>query len=295
LDSGITLRVKELESKLFDMPYHYETHKDLIEALRNCGELEKLRDARKEMSSKFPLTETLWKDWLTDEEKYAESNEDHEYLASIFEKATQDYLCPDIWLEYAQYSCRLIGSSDGIAKIRAIIERGLGSVGLHASKGAELWDAYREVENAILLTMQPAPGSITSAEQVENINTQISKIGSIFTRQLAIPLIGMEETWNEYLEWRKTNENGEVPISVRKSYEEALKALEKNQQFESDLENAKAPKLTEFLAYIEHEKLSKDPARVQCIYERAICENCLYPPLWEQYIKYLMSSKAVQS
>ena len=34
------------------------------------------------------------------------------------------------------------------------MERALGSVGLHVSKGCEMWDAYREIENAILLTMQ---------------------------------------------------------------------------------------------------------------------------------------------
>ena len=47
--------------------------------------------------------------------------------------------------------------------------------------------------------------------------------------------LGMEDTWNEYQEWRKVNENGDVPISVRRSYEEALKALEKIKTYEADI------------------------------------------------------------
>ena len=43
--------------QLIEMPYHYETHLQLIETLRKCGELEKLRSARKEMANKFPLTQ----------------------------------------------------------------------------------------------------------------------------------------------------------------------------------------------------------------------------------------------
>lgn len=68
-------------------------------------------------------------------------------------------LGPEIWLEYAQYSIGGIGQEGGIEKVRSIFERALTAVGLHVTKGAALWEAYREFENAILETTQVGPGS----------------------------------------------------------------------------------------------------------------------------------------
>jgi hypothetical protein len=39
-------------------------------------------------------------------------------------------------------------------KVRSIFERALTAVGLHMTKGATVWEAYREFENAILATVQ---------------------------------------------------------------------------------------------------------------------------------------------
>lgn len=32
-----------------------------------------------------------------------------------------------------------------------------------------------------------------------------------------------------------------------------------------------------------------DPARIQCIFERAIKDNCLHHELWEKYTSYMVS------
>jgi len=48
------------------------------------------------------------------------------------------------------------------------------------------------------------------------------------------------------------------------------------------------PKLEQYQSYIDYEKKSGDPARVQCIYERAITDNCLNSQLWLQYLQYLV-------
>lgn len=61
---------------------------------------------------------------------------------------------PEIWLEYAQYSIGGIGQEGGIEKVRSIFERALTAVGLHVTKGAAIWEAFREFENAILETVQ---------------------------------------------------------------------------------------------------------------------------------------------
>jgi len=41
--------------------------------------------------------------------------------------------------------------ADGMTKIRETFDRALTACGLHVTKGANLWEAYREFENAIMV------------------------------------------------------------------------------------------------------------------------------------------------
>lgn len=61
---------------------------------------------------------------------------------------------PEIWLEFVQYSIGGMGAQGGIERVRSIFERALTAVGLHVTKGASIWEAYREFEIAILSTVQ---------------------------------------------------------------------------------------------------------------------------------------------
>ena len=38
-------------------PYHYDSHVQLIKLLRECGDLDRVRNARESMSKIFPLTQ----------------------------------------------------------------------------------------------------------------------------------------------------------------------------------------------------------------------------------------------
>ncbi|CAK8690689.1 unnamed protein product [Clavelina lepadiformis] len=282
--------IAKLDEKIANAPYNYQAHVDRIALLRTCGEFEKLGNARRSMAKVFPLTQTLWLSWLEDEQKFAESEEEHEQIEEIFETAVKDYLCPEVWLEYAQYSIRYVKEKDGIEKIRSIMERALSAVGLHVIQGSHLWEAYREIENAILMTLQPAPGSICTPEQNDQINHLVERIGTLFSRQLAVPLMNMESTMTEYIDWYKSSQDGEIPTSVQRSYEKALKILEEMKPLEEALESADddTKKLEAYQACIAFEKKSNDPARIQCIYERAIADNCLNSELWVQYLTYLV-------
>lgn len=44
-------------------------------------------------------------------------------------------------------------SSEGILKARNLFERALTAAGLHVAEGSKIWEAYREFEQAILLTI----------------------------------------------------------------------------------------------------------------------------------------------
>ena len=59
-----------------------------------------------------------------------------------------------VWLEYVQYSVGGMGEEGGVQHIRQVFEQALTAAGLHVSKGAALWEAYREFESAILAGLQ---------------------------------------------------------------------------------------------------------------------------------------------
>ncbi|NXQ55251.1 SART3 protein, partial [Anthoscopus minutus] len=275
--------IQRLEEQLSINAFDYNCHLDLIKLLRQEGELVKLRRARQKMSELFPLTEEIWLDWLKDEIKMASEISEREKVYELFERAVKDYICPEIWLEYAQYSIGGIGQEGGIERVRSIFERALTAVGLHVTKGTALWEAYREFENAILETAQPAPGSIPSPEQQQVLCSQLKKIHTLFRRQLGIPLLDMEASYAEYEEWSEEP----IPETTIKNYKKALQQLEKCKPYEEALLGAETPKLAEYQAYIDFEMKAGDPARIQLIYERALAENCLVPDLWARYNQYL--------
>ncbi|KAM6155289.1 squamous cell carcinoma antigen recognized by T-cells 3 isoform 2-T2 [Rhynchocyon petersi] len=259
------LEIERLEEQLSINIYDYNCHVDLIRLLRLEGELTKVRMARQKMSEIFPLTEELWLEWLHDEISMALDGMDREHVYELFEKAVKDYVCPNIWLEYGQYSVGGIGQKGGLEKVRSVFERALSSVGLHMTKGLAIWEAYREFESAIVEA------------------ARLEKVHSLFRRQLAVPLYDMEATFAEYQEWSEDP----VPASVVESYNKALQQLERYRPYEEALLQAEAPRLAEYQAYIDFEMKVGDPARIQLVFERALVENCLVPDLWIRYSQYL--------
>nr|XP_005909698.1 PREDICTED: squamous cell carcinoma antigen recognized by T-cells 3 [Bos mutus] len=259
------LEIERLGGALSINVYDYNCHVDLIRLLRLEGELTKVRMARQKMSEIFPLTEELWLEWLHDEISMAMDGLDREHVYDLFERAVKDYICPNIWLEYGQYSVGGIGQKGGLEKVRSVFERALSSVGLHMTKGLAIWEAYREFESAIVEA------------------ARLEKVHSLFRRQLAIPLYDMEATFAEYEEWSEDP----IPESVIQSYNKALQQLEKYKPYEEALLQAEAPRLAEYQAYIDFEMKIGDPARIQLIFERALVENCLVPDLWIRYSQYL--------
>uniref|UniRef100_A0AAY5EE78 RRM domain-containing protein n=1 Tax=Electrophorus electricus TaxID=8005 RepID=A0AAY5EE78_ELEEL len=183
--------------------FDYNCHVDLIKLLRQEGKLHRLRKARQKMSELFPLTEEIWLDWLKDEIGLTEGEEaEREKIYDLFEKAVKDYICPDIWLEYAQYSIGGMGASGGMDRARAIFERALTAVGLHMTKGAALWEAYREFEIAILSTLQlvsepPKLGEYQSYIDYEMKEGDPARVQIVFERALTENCL-VPDLWAKY-------------------------------------------------------------------------------------------------
>ncbi|KAK0162802.1 hypothetical protein PV327_006548 [Microctonus hyperodae] len=284
-DGADELEVRVLESLLLQNPYDYSSYVALISKLQKMGELEKLRDARKRMSNKFPLSPDLWLAWLRDEMKLAVSPEERTAVMELCEKAIGDYLSVEIWLEYVQFSIGLMANSDNATNtIRNLFERALTSVGLHVTKGAIIWEAFREFENILV--------SMASDDNERQI--QIDRVGNLFRRQLACPLLDMEKTLEEYSKWKledgKSSSINDDIINV--GYNRALIELNSRLPFEEKLcsHGDELELLDAYKGYLLFEKQNGDPSRTTLLFERAITDLSLHPILWEDYLSYVEST-----
>ena len=74
--------------------------------LRDANLRERLRDAREAMSSRFPLNETQWREWIADEVRHTKGKREARatVVGALFERAVADYVSVALWLGYAEFS-----------------------------------------------------------------------------------------------------------------------------------------------------------------------------------------------
>ncbi|XP_078042817.1 spliceosome associated factor 3, U4/U6 recycling protein [Augochlora pura] len=284
--------VKALEAALAQTPYDYASHVALINKLQKMGELERLRAARENMSSKYPLSPELWLSWMRDEIKIATTPEERAEVVKLCERAVKDYLSVEVWLEYLQFSIGNMGTDKDAAKnVRQLFERALTAVGLHTIKGAIIWEAFREFE-AVLYTL------IDSSNQAEK-KEQLERIGNLFKRQLACPLLDMENTYEEYETWR--NADGAEAVFDDKivvgGYERASAKLNDRLPYEEKIVSSQAESelLDAYKAYLLYEKQHGDPGRITVLYERTITDLSLEVSVWLDYLTYLENNIKIES
>ncbi|CAH0550896.1 unnamed protein product [Brassicogethes aeneus] len=265
-------KAEQLERTISSNKYDYDAHIELVQLYRQLTDFKSMSEAYERFHECFPLTPKLWLAWINDEISVATS-EQKEHIFELFDKAVEDYLSVELWIEYAQYS---IGAS-GLEKTRLIIERGLTAAGLHATKGCLLWDTLRELEFA---HFSLAP------KDSEEWKLQASRLADVFKRQLSVPLLNMENTYKEWQEWFQTLPEGTVdPITVEWGYKKALKTLETYKPFEEKLLIAEND--VDFCnIYKEYIKIVTDPSSIMCLYERACLKLCLNPNIWLDYCSY---------
>lgn len=112
----------------------------------------------------------------------------------------------------------------------------------------------------------------------------------VFKRQLSVPLIGMENTYQEWKEWSETIGGGIISIdnsAVEWGYKNALQLLEKYKPFEETLLRSNNNDEI-YSAYKSYIKSVSEPLTSVCLYERAITQFCLVPELWEEYIYFCL-------
>ncbi|XP_015126104.1 squamous cell carcinoma antigen recognized by T-cells 3 [Diachasma alloeum] len=283
-DDADEAEVKQLEGVLAENPYDYASHVAVITKLQMMGDLERLRIARERMSDKYPLSPELWLAWLRDEMKLAVSEGERRAVEELCERAVKDYLSVEVWLEYLQFNIGSMGSDKNTTdKVRQLFERALTAAGLHFTKGAIIWEAFREFENVL----------VSLASNDSEKKEQLDRVGALFRRQLGCPLLGMEKTWDEFSAWR-SDEGKEATMDDNTTaiiYKRALDISIPRIPFEEKLLSSQneIELLDVYKAYLLYEKQHGDPGRVTVLYERAITELSLEWQLWLDYLEYVES------
>ncbi|EJW78303.1 hypothetical protein WUBG_10788, partial [Wuchereria bancrofti] len=119
---------------------------------------------------------------------------------------------------------------------------------------------------------------------------QRKHVESLYGRLLSVPHQGLQESWNEYKEFAE----GKELEDFHKTFESSAKRMADINEFEQHLENAteENEKLSILMEYIDFEMQTNDPARIQMIFERALCTVAASPSsdLWLHYGNWLDSS-----
>lgn len=247
------------------------------------------------MNKHYPLSAQLWLDWITDEKKIASSNEEKMAVVALFDRAVSEYLDSNLWNEYIQFSVELF--EDNVITLddaRKVFNRALHHIGYSVAHGSVFWQYYRLLESQAL-------GTLSTCDD-EKAKEPVKSIFNLFRRQLSIPLLKMEESYKEFEKWFREIEHSpgfdlnefKQDLTILKSdYGKALKSLEPLKVYEASLSASPFPHLEEYLKYIDFEMKSDNLARTQCLFERAITDNCLNSELWLKYLKYCDSKLVV--
>ncbi|KAK8946993.1 hypothetical protein KSP39_PZI006981 [Platanthera zijinensis] len=286
------LQIETLAKQLEERPLHYELHVKHIQCLRKVGDIEKLRQAREYMNKYFPLSPKMWQEWTKDEVSLSAKSENFEEIEKLYERGVHEYLFVPLWCDYlgfVQEHDPLVSecAPAGVSKMRTLFERAITASGLHFSEGSKVWEAYREFEQAVFLT-------IDQSDNEEKVK-QAQRIQALFHRQLSVPLINIKCTLTDYNLWEaeqgKVNFEFEgVPSNIVSAYQKALEMCNARASYEEQLSNLDVydiDRLQHFMNYIKLEESCCDPARVQVLYERAVTDFPVSTDLWLAYTSYV--------
>mgnify|MGYP001033361197 FL=1 len=304
-DSKQETELVTLRQSIQSDPYNYQSYINYITLSQQYGNFEHLRFARQAMSEVFPLTPQLWLEWIRDEIKFVTSTtEENKDIIQLFERALNDYLSVSIWLEYIQYRIPFCSSENSIDELRNLFERALSSCGVHLTDGSRLWTPFIEAENAILDGIISMYNENNTNEQLKDkILERVDFILQLYRRELSVPLRNMERIYSgeyqdfclSYKEYLPSGYHEKYDLILKKDFEQACEHLQKCEQFEQELIQTHSS-LATYQKYIQFET---KPARIQCLYERAILDHCLEGELWLAYIdfieEYLPTNRILQT
>jgi len=105
--------------------------------------------------------------------------------------------------------------TENSTECRVLCERAIAAMGLHVTEGHLIWDAYREFELELLLS--------------ECKEDQKARCSALCFRQLAVPLVGMEKSYESIKPLFPIDESAEG------NYKNAVQKLKELEDWETKL------------------------------------------------------------
>merc|ERR1719376_397410 len=234
-----------------------------------------MRAAREAFAKACPPSPKIWVDWITEERKHIETDDDKAFIFHLYQRALADFQSVDLWRNYLNCTSKEMDKMEVEAK-REIFEQAVSTMGLHLTKGAKLWELYRQFELSLL-----SPGAGLQAKE---------RIDQLFRRRLAVPLVGMEKTMAAYLEF--LGKDGSINAKLMTDYNKALEMLKARETMETTIKDyASRIKTDIFDKYIALEKSEGGEGshqRICVLFERQVIDaDFSRTPESIGWIKYL--------
>ncbi|KAM9968839.1 hypothetical protein ACTFIW_000240 [Dictyostelium discoideum] len=299
-NSSEGLEVGLLEIKLREDPYSFEKNLNYINALSKFtkqSNYQTLREAREKFQSIHPLSQDIWLAWFSDEQKYMKTDNDKQYILSLYEKALNDFISVKINVSYCKFIIKINTNSGGlinnVKEIRKQFERSLEQCGDDIIESPLLWSEYRMFEQMLL----------SQIKDDKEKQTQTKIIRDLYHRQLSNPMIGLDSIYNDYQQWEHSqfsidnnnnNNNNEEKEKekeeIKIKFEKSLKQFKEREPFEIALKEKKYLDQRKWKEYIEFEKQQQHndkPMRVAILFERELKSFSNHFSIWSFYLTYL--------
>ncbi|KAL6597647.1 hypothetical protein LY90DRAFT_677112 [Neocallimastix californiae] len=284
--------LNDLSTGLKENPLSYDLHVKYIEKLREMGKYDELKAARNNMKTIYPLSETLWLEWINDEKRVAYMPEEKKNILKLYESSFKDYYSINIWKEYLEYVIEDYNTSKeeeeesllSVDEIRKLCEKAINVTKFDLTNSHIIWNIYKDFELKIL-EENPSP---------ENIK----KINEMFLDRLKTPHLDIDGTLNSYSNFQSNydNENYEKNlVAASKRVSKVKYHLKYRQKFEDKISEDPTT-LKNFYDYINFELNQKliEIKQTRILFEKAISIHCLDPNLWEKYIIFIINKMNVK-
>jgi RNA recognition motif-containing protein len=284
------LQIKHLEAELADDPsssFAWQKKIELINLHRKSGNLSEARKVRTALTDAYPLSEKLWLEWLDDEQNKAETDEEQDYVSSLYKKAVEDYISVDIWVKRVDWEHTVVlernatPTSADFDKIRSLYESAIVSCGLHFTQGHKLWKAFVDFEKSLLSEVNPT--------EEKAYSSHIGKIRNLYKRQCALPFKHLGDITAEYQTWESSlGDNKQACQLSNAAVNLAKDKLVFEDKISDTFDDVDYSQLDNWKKYLQaEEEKNESIPRIKCLYERAIRNYFLDYDIWKKYLAFL--------
>jgi hypothetical protein len=317
--------IQKLVKTIMEHPYQYSAHVQCINLLRRAFLtaqddrrllLQELRASREEMISIFPMIESMWLEWIADEQSDAETDDERWKVMDLCTRAVTDQVASvKLFKAYGDFveaqqtyansdSRKAAMSEEGLAAFRELFQLEVVMdtyrQGAHATlndiaNSHLLWDKWRDLVVHDLQS-NPAP------EKVEFVYR-------MYQDRLRVPHTTISDTFDSFSQFVSQYDNANyesIMVRYNKIYSEALEKMGEREIFElrlkREVEATVTPSAEEWniwSEYLEWEtsrpRKKLDEKLSSALYERCLLRFGEQAKVWADYVYFLLEKGGQKS